>query len=223
MRTVLTFVLGVVVVHGFGQLNLPVKEQDERMAPKQPHGTYLDVMARPPAQASMDSVGTARSTIYLSAWGHGFLYSVNFDRAWRVGNGRMSLSIGGAYLPDVGERRSSGPILRSYSLPVQWNYFHGKRSTMEHGCGLSLLSGWNAVSGTIDASGPVHSTALYAFIKPVAYRLQPMRRGLFLRVHVLVALKLIEFNEGWKRYVEKYPDRERQVFPWPGVDVGYSF
>lgn len=175
------------------------------------------------AQAVMDSVGTSRHTIYLSAWGHGGLYSVNYDRAWRVGRNRMSVSIGGTYLPDVGERRPNGLIRRSYSLPVQWNYFHGERSTMEHGFGLSLWSGWNAVRERLDGSGPAQSTALYAFIKPVGYRLQPRHRGFFLRAHALLAIKLVEFDARWENYSRDRPNAEQKVLLLPGLDLGYSF
>ncbi|MCW5900258.1 MAG: hypothetical protein KIT10_13405 [Flavobacteriales bacterium] len=189
---------------------------------------FLCMLAQVVAQAPVDSAGTSRNTIYLSAWGHGGLYSVNYDRAWRVGRNRMSVSIGATYLPDIGPDEPSYPSVPKYSLPVQWNFFHGEGpSTMEHGLGLSLWSGWNAIGpryvGTVHELGPVSSTALYAFVKPIGYRLQPKRHGFFLRAHVLLALKLAEFDPKWDRYSRDHPNREQKVLLLPGLDLGYSF
>lgn len=179
------------------------------------------------AQTAMDSIGASRHTIYLSAWGHGGLYSVNYDRAWRIGANRMSISIGATYLPHIGKNDPDHDVAPKYSLPLQWNFFHGAQSTMEHGLGFSLWSGWNAVErhniGSDHDYGPVRSTALYAFIKPIGYRLQPKHRGFFLRAHALLAIKLHEFDAAWERYSRDHSNAEQKILLWPGLDLGYSF
>lgn len=188
----------------------------------------LCFMAQFVAQSSVDSVRNSRSTIFLSAWGQGGLYSVNYDRAWPVGRNRMSASIGAAYLPGSVTNDPSTPSAPKYSLPLQWNFFHGGgRSTMEHGLGLSLWSGWNSIGRhSVELGheyGPASPTALYAFVKPVGYRLQPKHHGLFLRFHAMLALKLTEFDKEWERYSLDHPNKEQKVLLLPGLDLGYSF
>jgi hypothetical protein len=140
----------------------------------------------------------------------------------------MSISIGATYLPGSGTEDASNPSVTKYSFPLQWNFFHGGgRSAMEHGLGLSLWSGWNSIGrrfvGPGLEYGPASSTALYAFVKPVGYRLQPRHHGFFLRVYVLLALKLAEFDEEWERFSLDHPNREQKVLLLPGLDLGYTF
>ncbi len=163
------------------------------------------------------------NTVYLSLYGQGMLYSVNFDRAWYTATNGMSVSIGMTYLPDIGSDSPTAPPAAKFSVPVQWNWFHGDRSTMERGLGLSLLSGWNSVGEGYDGTGPAHSTSLHAFIKPIGYRLQPKRSGFFLRAYPLVGFKLMEFNDAWRSYIDTNPSEEESIFPWFGLDLGYSF
>lgn len=188
----------------------------------------LWVLARLAAQVPEDSVRNSRSTIFLSAWGQGGLYSVNYDCAWLVGRNRMSVSIGAAFWPGSGSDDPSNPSVPKYSLPLQWNFFHGGgRSTMEHGLGLSLWSGWNSIGrhylGPGYDYGPASSTAFYAFVKPLGYRHQPKHHGFFLRVHFLLAMKLTEFDTEWERYSLDHPNREQKVLLLPGLDLGYTF
>lgn len=162
------------------------------------------------------------NTLYLSAGGQGVLYSVNFDRAWYTGKSRMSVSIGGSYIPVIEPDNPSSTLVAKFSFPVQWNWFHGKRSTMEHGLGLSVLSGWNAV-GDADGTDRAHSTSLTAFLKPIGYRYQPKGNGVFIRAYSLIAFKLVEFNPSWSRLLVSHPNYDYTIFPWFGLDVGYSF
>lgn len=175
------------------------------------------------AQMAGDSAATRWNTIYLSAWGQGALYSLNYDHAWRTGANRMSISLGCAYFPETRPDQAASPSVDKYSLPVQWNFFHGKRNTMEHGLGLSLLNGWNAVGNGYDGTGRAHETSLDVFIEPIGYRLQPIDRGFFFRSYILVGYKLIEFNPAWKEHVTLYPEDDRSIYPWFGLDFGYSF
>ena len=173
-------------------------------------------------ETAIDPQATS-NTVYLSLYGQGMLYSLNYDRSWFSAKNGMSISLGMTYLPDFGSDSPNAPQTAQFSVPAQWNWFHGNRSTMEHGLGLSLLSGWNAVGVGYDGTGPAQSTSLHAFIKPIGYRLQPKRSGFFLRAYPLVGFKLMEFNDAWRSYIDTYPSEEESIFPWFGLDLGYSF
>lgn len=184
--------------------------------------TFFCVASKLSAQVAGDSARTSRNTFYVSAGGQGVLYSVNFDRAWYIGKSKMSVSIGGGYIPVIEPEASSSTLAPKISVPVQWNWFHGERSMMEHGLGLSMLSGWNAV-GDADETGRAHSTSLTAFLKPIGYRYQANGNGIFIRAYALVAFKLIEFNPAWKELLATHPEYDYNIFPWVGLDIGYSF
>lgn len=154
------------------------------------------------------------STAYVGILGNGWLYSVNYDRSWRMKEMGLSMSMGCAYLPDF----TRGPRAARFSLPVQINIFHGHNSSMEHGAGLTYGSGWNA----INAQGGSRSEALHLFIKPTGYRYQRKTGGLFIRAYTLVAIKLVEFNDAWALY-EKGGGGPEPNGVWFGVDLGYTF
>lgn len=137
-------------------------------------------------QIDSGHVASTGNTVYLGILGNGWLYSVNYDHSWRAGRTGLSLSIGGGYVPD----QPGGPDVSKYSVPVQFNIFHGRHSTMEHGTGLTYGSGWNATT----AQGGSHSEELHLFLKPIGFRYQRGSGGVFIRASALIAIKLVEFR-----------------------------
>jgi hypothetical protein len=165
-------------------------------------------------QSDTRKVASADNSVYLGFLGNGWLYSINYDRSWRLRKTGLSVSMGCAYLPDV----PGGPQVARFSLPVQINIFHGQKSSMEHGAGLTYGSGWNATT----ARGGSHSEALHLFLKPIGYRYQRNTGGFFLRASALLAIKLVEYNEAWALYESGGGGPEPNGV-WFGVDLGYTF
>jgi hypothetical protein len=79
-----------------------------------------------------------RHTAYPDILGNGGLYSPSYVLSWPVGKSRMSVGIGGGYLP-----RSALTAWNEEwtSFPVQWNLFNGRKERMEHGLGATYLMG----------------------------------------------------------------------------------
>ena len=194
-----------------GQFNISVKQYQVQMA----NGNLQD-RASGVLSSMVDGLdsNTGKNAIYIGLFGNGWLYSVNYDRSWKVKMLYLSMSMGCGYLPDY----QGGPQASKFSLPIQFNVFHGHNSFMEHGIGLTYGSGWNATT----AEGGIQSNAIHLFLKPIGYRYQAETGGLFIRVNGLVPIKLVEFNDAWTSY-DSDSNEPMVSGVWFGVDVGYTF
>jgi hypothetical protein len=169
------------------------------------------------SQRPVDTAAYGRHTVFASALGNSAFYSLNYDRRWRTGRSMMSWSVGGSYLPDVGE--SGGPVAPKYSIPIQWNWFPGRKHHIELGAGVTLASGWYAQSG----DPTIISRAAYVTLKPVGYRFQAEPGRFFLRAYPLVFIKAIEFDPAWVELTNETGENKHPIFPWVGIDLGYTF
>lgn len=167
-------------------------------------------------QSIPDSTAFAKNTIFASALGNGLLYSVNWDRCWHIHSTRwISLSGGLTFLPGSDYPTNFSKI----SVPFQFNYFRGRDHHREHGFGLTYGRGW--YTGSTNFGEPLASQGIYLFIKPIGYRYQPIKGGFFFRLNLLAWSRVIEFN---RKYVEEYGYWETPpIFPWMGLDLGYTF
>lgn len=167
-------------------------------------------------QPARDTSAFARTTIFASGLGNGFLYSINWDHRWHIRSTRwMSLSGGMTFYPGSDYPTNFPKI----SLPVQWNWFRGRTHHREHGAGLTFGSGWYT-GWSVDGQ-PTASQGIYLFAKPIGYRFQRPHGGFFMRVNILAWARIIELNQ---RYVEAYGYWETPpIFPWLGLDLGYTF
>ena len=168
-------------------------------------------------QTAYDPDALAKNTIYIEAWGNGIYPSLNYDRCWRTGGTKMSMGFGFSYFPIDSDEPH--PLL--FTVPVQWNWFHGGSSSVEHGAGLTYSNGtWYIRDGT----GTLFSQAIHLVIKPIGYRLQYEDGGFFLRGFVQAFVKLSEFNDVWKEYNEDQQKRtDPSISPWFGISLGYTF
>lgn len=171
------------------------------------------------AQHQVDTNAFAQNTVFFSIGGNGVLYSLNYDRSWRTGGSKMSASLGFTYLPDAGTVQHGA---YSLSIPAQWNWYHGEKNHVEHGLGLSYLSGWNSSSEDY-TDVVIRSQTLDLFIKPVGYRYQRPQGGFFFRFNILLKISLVELNPAWTEHIKDDASPPPQTLPWLGIDLGYSF
>ncbi|MBK6540409.1 MAG: hypothetical protein IPG10_03815 [Flavobacteriales bacterium] len=178
------------------------------------------VSALPFAMAAQnDTVHRIQHTMYLELLGNSLQYGLAYDLSWRVGSSWMSAGAGASYLPDLDPLQEGSPSSSEFTLPVQWNWFHGKRRHWEHGLGVTYASGLDALGGTYD----IHSDALWACIKPIAYRIQRPKGGFFFRAKVYLIAKIAEFNVEWRQYTAVYGEPHITISPFLGIDLGYTF
>ncbi|MBP6390134.1 MAG: hypothetical protein KA175_11865 [Flavobacteriales bacterium] len=166
--------------------------------------------------AQNDSIRAKQHSIYIGLLGNGLLYSFAYDLSWPVGRSRMSAGLGAGYLPDPGPKEEDAPAVSKFTLPVQWNWYHGKKGRFEHGLGLTYARG-------LSANADSHSDALWAAIKPIAYRSQRPQGGFFFRVQAYLMIKFAELNPEWEPYREGGDLPGFVVRPFIGIDLGYTF
>lgn len=190
-------------------------------------------------QRNTDTTGFAKHTVYVSLLGEGLHYSINYEQRWPVGRAWMSLSGGLAYVntpswhlaaedgwtaswnsyPDP-KQQISGAL---FSLPFRWNWFSGRTHHREHGAGIVLGHAWWADPGRDGYEADIVSTALCVSIKPVGYRFQKGKGGIYASLYSLLFFKAIEFNSDWSEYLRARNDSEHPINLWIGVDLGYTF
>ena len=190
-------------------------------------------------QRTIDTSGYAKHTVFVSLLGEGLHYSLNYERRWPVGRSWMALSAGLTYVNKpswhlyaedgwtaswnsypVPERRISGAL---FSLPLRWSWFSGRTHHREHGIGLSFAHAWWAEPGRDGYEADLVSTALCVSIKPIGYRFQKRRGGLYAKIYPLLFIKAVEFNSAWTEYLKDHNASGQPLNIWIGLDVGYTF
>jgi hypothetical protein len=169
-------------------------------------------------QHNSDTANTAhtRNTLFISILGNSGLYALGFDHSWRKERAGKSVSIGGGYDRWGGQER--------IAIPVQWNWFHGRKGRLEHGLGVTYLDGfdWVETSYLYNEVRTV-SRSIWLVVKPIAYRLQGPRGRFFFRAQTNLWVKCVELDPDWMTLVETKGEPHATVGPRIGVDIGYTF
>ncbi len=165
--------------------------------------------------AQNDTLRPEQHTIYTGLLGNGLIYSLAYDLSWPVGRSRMSAGIGAGYLPDPGPKSEDSPAVSKFTLPVQWNWYHGQKGRLEHGVGLTYARG-------LSATPDIHSDALWTAIKPIAYRSQRPQGGVFFRAQAYIVVKVAELNPEWRAHQDEAGLPTVVVRPFFGFDIGYT-
>lgn len=147
--------------------------------------------------------GTSRKIVYVEALGNGLLGSVNFDMRFKQDrNDGLGFRVGlglGENLPIDDAEYHSFYSDRYTSLPFSLNYIVGKkRNGLEAGIGLTPQVAFRDLDGELNLKA-------IGFMN-IGYRLQPLSKGLVVRVMVTPSISSQGFYAGWG-----------------GVSLGYGF
>jgi len=169
-------------------------------------------------QIKSDSIIQRRNTLYIEALGQTGWYSLGFDRLFRLNKKvENSFSVGFAAVP----YRTGPQTARILSLPLSYNFIFGhKNHHLELGAGLTLQK-------EIFPYPPNNDVFYYSYFLPrIGYRLQ-LPNGFFFRGTFMTFINLI--NHGYTGKNEQYYYFSNmnyiayQVFPWIGINIGYTF
>ena len=174
-------------------------------------------------------------TIYLAIGGNGFAPTLNYDYQWRAGRGRMSSSIGVYFHPFSRDKRygfNDHAVSSSWSIPIQWNHFFGKRIAFEYGIGVTYSRGFSSHEDLYhEYNDNIYSEAIHLVLKPACFRYHASSSRFFLRAYPLVAYKALELNDDFQAWLDdKYTQPNNGgsahlsvIILWFGVDLGINF
>jgi hypothetical protein len=174
------------------------------------------------SQNSLENNWIAKNTIYIEVFGHGFGWSVNYDRLIAARGPIMgSFNAGITYIPSVLQFGSGEDY---YGVNGGYNWMLGRKNHhFEFGAGLNFM--------LVRSLSQVQTNEFYKYFSPfLAYRYQRPQGGVFARLSIYTMLGAPIFysssaiNNGFNmNFRYDLLGIGSPIFPWPGISLGYTF
>lgn len=160
------------------------------------------------SQAPAQPRNLARNSIYLELLGNGFLYSINYERAFnrflhaRIGfmSGQLASKV---ICSQIYCEQNEEDLPNIIPLMLNYIYGHGKHK-FEVGMGLAFTTSTRG-EFDLDDAGLINNDTKLVGVATIGYRIQPESKGALFRAGFTPFFG----NEG--------------VQPWGGLTVGYAW